>query len=285
LPISAIHQTFIASGEQIILSALWIGLALLTIALLVLMRTRWGQSQPLRKCAFISVLAHLLLAGYATTVKIVATSGASPSEPAMVVRAVDTVSSMSDAEHPTAEQPKPWERIVEEDLVAPKNAPLKRAEPLPTDDAVRRDAPPTDSKLANAMPLSDVPPASVETPKPGEIEAVTPRPNEAAKEIAATIEAPLAKKQAAPAEPRPDLAVQAERSTLPLPNLPAPQRVVRSEDSLLKAAAPLPRIAQHATTTQPAASSEALVDDFRNRSRPQPATPAPSDEFVDDSCQ
>ena len=34
--------------------------------------TRWGQYRPLRKCLVLSILAHLLLAGYATTVRIVA---------------------------------------------------------------------------------------------------------------------------------------------------------------------------------------------------------------------
>ncbi|MBL9122831.1 MAG: hypothetical protein JNG90_04310, partial [Planctomycetaceae bacterium] len=50
---------------------IWIGLLLMTIALLALMRTRWGQSQPLKKCLALSILAHLLMAGYATTVQIV----------------------------------------------------------------------------------------------------------------------------------------------------------------------------------------------------------------------
>ncbi|HJS06177.1 MAG TPA: hypothetical protein VJ809_00910, partial [Pirellulales bacterium] len=50
---------------------LWLGLTLLIIALVVLMRTRWGQSRPLGKCAVLSLVAHLLLAIYATTVQIV----------------------------------------------------------------------------------------------------------------------------------------------------------------------------------------------------------------------
>ena len=51
---------------------LWLGLAAFTVALVVLIWTRWGQYRPLRKCLVLSVLAHLLLAGYATTVRIVA---------------------------------------------------------------------------------------------------------------------------------------------------------------------------------------------------------------------
>src|SRR3954470_4203772 len=60
--------------------SIWCGLAFLTIGLLVLMRTSWGHSNPLHKCAALSVLAHLLLAGYATTVQIV-TAGAAPPPP------------------------------------------------------------------------------------------------------------------------------------------------------------------------------------------------------------
>src|SRR5512134_1293746 len=41
--------------------AVWGGLVLLTVALLLLIRTRWGQ-QPLGKCVVLSLLAHLLLA-------------------------------------------------------------------------------------------------------------------------------------------------------------------------------------------------------------------------------
>jgi hypothetical protein len=55
---------------------LWLGLTVLIVALFALMRTRWGQSQPLGKCAVLSLIAHLLLAVYATTVQIVTASSA-----------------------------------------------------------------------------------------------------------------------------------------------------------------------------------------------------------------
>jgi hypothetical protein len=50
---------------------LWIGLAGLSVAILVLLRTQWGNSQPLKKCVVLSLLAHLLLGIYATTIEIV----------------------------------------------------------------------------------------------------------------------------------------------------------------------------------------------------------------------
>ncbi len=54
---------------------LWMGLAALIITLGVMIRTSWGQSHPLRKCAGLSLLAHLLLLCYATTVEIVTGTG------------------------------------------------------------------------------------------------------------------------------------------------------------------------------------------------------------------
>ena len=40
---------------------IWMGLVVLTISLLILTRTRWGQSKPISKCIALSVFAHLLL--------------------------------------------------------------------------------------------------------------------------------------------------------------------------------------------------------------------------------
>ena len=44
---------------------IWIGVAAMLLALVVIVRTRWGQSQPLSKCVVLSVFAHLLLFLYA----------------------------------------------------------------------------------------------------------------------------------------------------------------------------------------------------------------------------
>ncbi|MGO8690012.1 MAG: prenyltransferase/squalene oxidase repeat-containing protein [Thermoguttaceae bacterium] len=60
------------TGTELVMALLWLGLATFTVALVVLIWTRWGQYRPLRKCLVLSILAHLLLAGYATTVRIVA---------------------------------------------------------------------------------------------------------------------------------------------------------------------------------------------------------------------
>lgn len=63
---------------QFVRWGVWVGLIVLTVALLVLIRTRWGQSQPLGKCVVLSLLAHLLLGIYTTTVHIVTATVGSP---------------------------------------------------------------------------------------------------------------------------------------------------------------------------------------------------------------
>ena len=54
---------------------LWIGSFALCIALIVVLRTRWGQSRPLKKCAVLSLLAHAMLACLAMTVRVVVGEG------------------------------------------------------------------------------------------------------------------------------------------------------------------------------------------------------------------
>lgn len=71
-------------GLPLVWMILWAGLAALTIALLVLMRTRWGQSRPLRKCTVLSLFAHALLACFATTVKIVSVTAGHSDDPISV---------------------------------------------------------------------------------------------------------------------------------------------------------------------------------------------------------
>ena len=75
------------TGPQLPWVILWLGLATLITGLIVLTRTSWGQSHPLRKCAVLSLLVHLLLAAYATTVQIViagSPEGRSPTGPISV---------------------------------------------------------------------------------------------------------------------------------------------------------------------------------------------------------
>src|SRR5947207_6559507 len=53
----------------------WAGSLALSVALVVILWTRWGQSRPLQKCAALSLLVHLILAFLTMTVRIVAGDG------------------------------------------------------------------------------------------------------------------------------------------------------------------------------------------------------------------
>jgi hypothetical protein len=68
------HLLDIAEGPwastQVLLAALSAGLSVLAVTLIVMMYSRWGQLHPLRKCLFLSLFAHSLLAISAATVRI-----------------------------------------------------------------------------------------------------------------------------------------------------------------------------------------------------------------------
>lgn len=50
---------------------LWAGLLVLTVAVIVLVVSKWGKSRPMQTCGVLSLLAHVLLACLATIVRIV----------------------------------------------------------------------------------------------------------------------------------------------------------------------------------------------------------------------
>jgi len=54
---------------------LWFTSLIMGIALIALLRSRWGQSRPLQKCAVLSLLVHVVLAWVAMTVRIVGGDG------------------------------------------------------------------------------------------------------------------------------------------------------------------------------------------------------------------
>jgi hypothetical protein len=91
---------------QIVRWVVWVGLVVLTIALLVLIRTRWGHSQPLGKCIVLSLVAHLLLGIYTTTVNIVTATVGSPDGKGIQLALID--SSAQAGQDAESNGPEPW---------------------------------------------------------------------------------------------------------------------------------------------------------------------------------
>lgn len=158
-------------------TVLWVGLALLTVTLIVLMRTRWGQSRPLHKCAALSLLAHVLLGCFATTIHIV-TGAAGTSEPPPIRVTMTDGADEVDQKNATqrAVEPKPWSPPALGAVQEPDLAKLERSpQPLaPIERAESESATEVPSELLSAKENSspadvpdaadDVPPADTQTP-------------------------------------------------------------------------------------------------------------------------
>jgi outer membrane biosynthesis protein TonB len=165
---------------------LWFASLAASVALVVLLRTRWGQTRPLHRCAVLSLLVHLILAWAAMTVRIVTGDGNSSGEgPSIRVRVVgdpagDPTLAAVSIDEPIAAAP-------------PLLEPPAVAEPKPEPPAAEHPA--------------DV--AKVETP-------AEPNAKEATPEI---LETPTAEKvveaEAKPAEPEPPAAEPVETNTVP----------------------------------------------------------------------
>ncbi len=98
LPTGAIHSAWIV---------LWLVLLLGSVAALTgLLLTRWGRSRPMRICVILSLIAHLLLFGYAATIRIAGTATGLEGE---VVEVALGDAFMGNLE--PARPDKPWEQF------------------------------------------------------------------------------------------------------------------------------------------------------------------------------
>jgi hypothetical protein len=148
------------TGRGLVFGLLWAGLACLTIALAALLWTRWGQSQPLRKCLVLSLLAHVLFAMYSTTVEIVVGAALPAEEPGVQVLLVGEDSPAQTPSAHTASGASPiWEELGAE------KTPLLTEEPPPHVAALpEAHRPPEPQHLPPAlfMPLAQPKPESAE---------------------------------------------------------------------------------------------------------------------------
>jgi hypothetical protein len=147
---------------QFVRWVVWVGLIVVTATLLVLVRTRWGQQKPLGKCVVLSLVAHLLLAIYMTTVNIVTSTVDSPDAAGVQVALVAGTSESVPGEALPAE---PWTAVAPDASAMPIDAgalaPPSETPPLePIAEPTRQQAPEPLSpvKLPEAPPSEEAPP-------------------------------------------------------------------------------------------------------------------------------
>ncbi len=166
------------TGLNWVVIALWAGLAVFTLTFIVLLFTRWGQSKPLQKCVVLSLLAHLLLVGYATTVKLVyAHPGSEDEEPEQIIRVSfdDGFAPDPAVAEPAALDERPWERLLHEQVSLPEPDDPQRPEPEPPSDLQRPESE-RPGDLPNAPLLSDLAMNDVERPDPEPAKIEEPPP-------------------------------------------------------------------------------------------------------------
>ena len=179
-------------GIPPVVAMLWLGLGLFTIGLAILMYTRWGQYKPLRKCMAMSLLAHLLLAGYGATIEI-STPVPPPPEPIIRVSigevAEEPASSADGASVAAKGNEQPWDMFRNEAVAPPEKTELERG---PTDEPIE---PPrlvrSEGRGLPGDPAVDHVAVAEMKPLPA-IEAAGPS---APSEAAATLEAPPAERR------------------------------------------------------------------------------------------
>ena len=173
---------------------LWCGLAMLTVALLVLTRTRWGQAQPLSKCVALSVFAHMLLMGYAYGTKLI--FDVTPGLQEEVVQ-LSVISAVQDQQFTpgSADALQPWDDLATDaaspaEIEAPDRM-LTNIQESTTEISIRRpdfESPPAPRDIETPEPQRPLPAATVVAPPlmPAEIPEVEVVPTNDDRPVVAT---------------------------------------------------------------------------------------------------
>ncbi|MDZ4784176.1 MAG: hypothetical protein SGJ19_28340, partial [Planctomycetia bacterium] len=169
---------------QVVCGVIWSGLVILTVALPLVLRSRWGSAEPLRRCIVLSVWAHVLLAAMATTVPVVRSLGPpGPGDGTM------RVTMLSDAEMALLEG---TDDVPAENLVEPVT------ETPPPPDVQPVEAPPVDPPAIEAVEISE-PPAAV-TPSVAPQVPIAAAPGESGSAPPAPFSEPIAESMFVPVQ-------------------------------------------------------------------------------------
>lgn len=260
--------SFLTSTE-LFLGILWLGLAALSVTLLVLMRTGWGQSQPLRKCLILSLLAHVLLVGYATTIQIMLPQTAGSGEPVMRIALVEgNQLEQLEADEKTLDPRRPWEQLIHDAVAQPELEEPDRADPAELPDPERHVPDEATTGDPNLLPATEP-----TEPEPAMPSVAAPRDAIASGKSAEPIDAPTAQRRddepvMPPSQPVFEPAPSAGR-------LPTPERETSpgAPSSLLDHPSPLPVTAHAAIASDAADAVAGMLDVTTPTPHGRPAQP------------
>lgn len=221
---SLYHSAMTIAKPGTLTTSLLAGLAVLVIALLVLMRTRWGEVKPLSKCMALSIFAHVLLIVYAYYLQTFVAVPLPGRE--QVVQVTLIAPTEEDLPEPPVEEPVPREREPWNDFLsvqpaeAPPAAPDAARAPLEHPSEPQREQIP----VAMAMQSPDFPdvadaPPDRPLPVPVPLDRTADRPFQPAVEALPEIAPP---------------AIQPVQPLMPeIPRADEPSRLVRVDDALV----------------------------------------------------
>ncbi len=264
--------TLLASGisaSRVLGIIVWSGLVGLTLALLVLVLTRWGQSRPLRKCVGLSVFAHLLFLVYAygTNLFFDIPPGGSKDVLVLTISPADESRDEDDAAMQPDRQGRPWDRYTSD------NTALAQADmPLPRESATRELSPrrrSADLPDVAASGTSDpITPTEPQRPLPDHDAGAALRPHEAAPTTAqADVPNPSRQPDRAPDVPAAELDRADVNSQNPLNTTARQGAASRVEGGLLEPSAHVQQLADLLHNNDPAQARSSPFDVPRQASQ------------------
>ena len=222
-------------------AVMWSVLGVLTVVLLVLLRTRWSKAKPWRRYAALSLWVHVLLAFAAMTVRIV--TGPPDSGEGETIRVSVLPAAVVEEEAQEQEPIEEWQLPSEQLVVAPDLAPLEppTVEPVevPPDEAVLEEILDTVSDLSPSPPLPleapllmPEPEVAEQAPTQDEVVAKTPADSDPVEQVEEEIETVASESENVPAPTEPPMeATGPQEPTLTVPKTYA-DRFARNRDEI-----------------------------------------------------
>lgn len=154
-----------STGAQLAWVLLWLVLVtILVAALVVLALSRWGRSKPVRICAVLSLLMHVLLAGYAATIQILSPPPGPPGRGGIDVSLVDDFGPDGQGVSATP-HPEPWEQFASGPTTPSTSAELPKVEPAAPAPLPKVELPTPPPLLATSLPAPAIPPTPALPPE------------------------------------------------------------------------------------------------------------------------